>query len=220
MADSAPTLAPSSTGDLPAPVAFGESPLICLLDMCQGESTEFVAAVVDGAFYAGLISREAWHSALADLPLKLQLADVDGRSESIIESHRRFRWRAVGLRGQIQVTLAPGLRVGLVIGERLVVEVDGREHHSDPAAFDRDRIRDARLTSLGSQVLYFSYSQEMHNWPSVEAANLAAVGHGNHRLHAWKATDMHQLEDSPSRARCEVRGASAKCKMLCWWWIR
>ena len=85
---------------------------------------------------------------------------------------------------RIQVTLAPGLRVDLVIGERLVVEVDGREHHSDPSAFERDRIRDARLTALGYRVLHFSYSQVMHNWPAVEAAILAAVGHGDHRLHA------------------------------------
>ena len=166
--------------------AFVESPLTCLLDMCQCESPLFVVAAVDSALHAGLISRGAWHSALADLPLKLrlQLADVDGRSESIIESLSRFRCRAVGLRVRIQVTLAPGLRVDLVIGERLVVEVDGREHHSDPAAFGRDRIRDARLTALGYRVLRFSYSQVMHNWPSVEAAILAAVGHGDHRLHA------------------------------------
>ena len=166
--------------------AFVESPLTCLLDMCHCESPEYVVAAVDSALHAGLISRGAWLRELANLPLRLrlQLADVDGRSESIIESLSRFRCRAVGLRVRIQVTLAPGLRVDLVIGERLVVEVDGREHHSDPSAFERDRIRDARLTALGYRVLHFSYSQVMHNWPSVEAAILAAVGHGDHRLHA------------------------------------
>lgn len=165
--------------------AFVESPLTCLLDMCQCESPEFVVAAVDSALHAGLISRRVWLRVLADLPLKrrLQLADVDGRSESIIESLSRFRCRAVGLRVRIQVTLAPGLRVDLLIGDRLVVETDGREYHADPAAFERDRIRDARLTALGYRVLRFSYSQVMHNWPSVEAAIFAAVGHGDHRRH-------------------------------------
>ena len=166
--------------------AFVESSLTCLLDMCQCESPEFVVAAVDSALHAGLINRGAWLRDLAKLPLRLrlQLADVDGRSESIIESLSRFRCRAVGLRVRIQVALAPGLRVDLLIGERLVVEVDGREHHSDPSAFERDRIRDARLTALGYRVLHFSYGQVMHNWPSVEAAILAAVDHGDHRLHA------------------------------------
>jgi very-short-patch-repair endonuclease len=118
------------------------------------------------------------------LRLRLQLADVDGRSESIIESISRFRCRALGLQVRIQVTLASGVRVDMVIGDRLVVEVDGREYHSNPAAFERDRIRDARLTALGYRVLHFSYKQVMYDWPSVEAAILAAVEHGDHRLHA------------------------------------
>ena len=71
----------------------------------------------------------------------------------------------------------------MLIGNSLVVEVDGREHHSDPAAFERDRIRDARLTALGYRVLHFSYKQVMYHWPTVEAAILAAVGSGDHHLH-------------------------------------
>jgi very-short-patch-repair endonuclease len=166
--------------------AFVESPLSCLVDMCKCESPEFVVAAVDSALRAGLISRSAWLRALAHLPmrLRLQLADVYRRSESIIESITRFRCRALGLAVRIQVTLAPGIRVDILIGDRLVVEVDGREYHSDPAAFERDRVRDARLTALGYRVLHFSYSQVMHDWPSVEAAILAAAGHRNHRLHA------------------------------------
>jgi very-short-patch-repair endonuclease len=166
--------------------AFVESPLTCLIDMCRCESPEFVVAAVDSALHAGLISRAAWLRAVADLPLRLrlQLADVDGRSESIIESISRFRCRALGLQVRIQVTLASGVRVDMVIGDRLVVEVDGREYHSNPAAFERDRIRDARLTALGYRVLHFSYKQVMYDWPSVEAAILAAVEHGDHRLHA------------------------------------
>lgn len=165
--------------------AFAESPLNCLIDMCQCEPPEFVVAAVDSALRLGLVSRAAWARAVAAMPLRLrlQLADVDGRSESIIESLTRFRCRRLGLHVRIQVGLAPGLRVDFLLGETLVVEVDGREHHSDPAAFERDRVRDARLAALGYRVLHFSYRQVMYNWPAVEAAILAAAGRGDHGLH-------------------------------------
>jgi len=153
--------------------------------MCQCEPPEFVVAAVDSALRLGLVSRAAWARAVAAMPLRLrlQLADVDGRSESIIESLTRFRCRRLGLHVRIQVGLAPGLRVDFLVGETLVVEVDGREHHSDPAAFERDRVRDSRLAALGYRVLHFSYRQVMYNWPAVEAAILAAAGRGDHRLH-------------------------------------
>jgi very-short-patch-repair endonuclease len=153
--------------------------------MCQCESPEFVVAAVDSALRLGLVSVAAWARAVAAMPLRLrlQLADVDGRSESIIESVTRVRCRRLGLRVRIQVRVAPGLRVDLLVGEKLVVEVDGREHHSDPAAFERDRVRDARLAALGYRVLHFSYRQVMYNWPAVEAAILVAAGRATLRLH-------------------------------------
>ncbi|MFL5867815.1 MAG: endonuclease domain-containing protein, partial [Thermoleophilaceae bacterium] len=43
--------------------------------------------------------------------------------------------------------------------ERLVVETDGREDHLTRHAFEEDRVRDARLTSLGYRVVRFTYRQ-------------------------------------------------------------
>jgi very-short-patch-repair endonuclease len=40
---------------------------------------------------------------------------------------------------------------------RLIVEVDGYEHHRAPSAFARDRERDVVLTTLGWRVLRFTY---------------------------------------------------------------
>lgn len=166
--------------------AFVESALTCLIDMCRCEPPEFVVAAADSAVHYGLIGRGAWSRALIPLPtrLRLQLSDVDGRSESIIESLCRYRCRRLGLSVHSQVWVAPGIRVDLMIGERLIVEVDGREHHSDPVAFERDRVRDARLSALGYRVLRFSYNQVMFDWPLVEASILAATARGDHRGHA------------------------------------
>jgi very-short-patch-repair endonuclease len=43
--------------------------------------------------------------------------------------------------------------------QRLVVETDSWQHHSDRAAFEADRARDARLQSLGYRVLRFTWRQ-------------------------------------------------------------
>lgn len=42
---------------------------------------------------------------------------------------------------------------------RLVVETDGREDHGTHAAFEEDRIRDAKLTAAGYRVVRFTYRQ-------------------------------------------------------------
>jgi very-short-patch-repair endonuclease len=55
-------------------------------------------------------------------------------------------------------------------GRGLIVEVDGFRHHSDRAAFESDRARDAHLQSLGFNVLRFTYRQLHDERSSVVAA--------------------------------------------------
>ena len=52
----------------------------------------------------------------------------------------------------------------------LIVETDGFRHHGDRSAFERDRARDARLQSLGFQVLRFTHRQVTENRSAVVAA--------------------------------------------------
>jgi very-short-patch-repair endonuclease len=80
-----------------------------------------------------------------------------------------------------QVPLPGAGRVDFLIGTRLVVEVDGYTYHSDPARFESDRRRDARLSALGYRVLRFSYRQVFERWHEVRAAVLAAVARNDHR---------------------------------------
>jgi very-short-patch-repair endonuclease len=78
----------------------------------------------------------------------------------------------------IQQALIDGVgAVDFLIGERLVIEVDSRAHHSDPY---RDRRRDAELGIRGYRVLRFMYSQIVYEWPVVEAAILAAMLRADH----------------------------------------
>ena len=57
---------------------------------------------------------------------------------------------------------------------RLVVEVDGYEHHGTRAAFERDRARDARLAAAGWRTLRFSYVQVFEQPETVVGAILSA----------------------------------------------
>ena len=60
--------------------------------------------------------------------------------------------------------------------ERLIVETDSWRHHGDRRAFERDRARDARLQSLGFQVLRFTHRQVTRDPSAVVAALRALLG--------------------------------------------
>lgn len=120
---------------------------------------------------------------LSSAPARIrELIDrCDGRSESGTESMARLRLRALGIACTPQVWLARGVRVDLLIGDRLVIECDGRAHHSDAAAYEADRARDRMLAALGYHVIRLSYRQIVDDWPRVCADIAAIVRRGGHR---------------------------------------
>ncbi|MGC5169101.1 endonuclease domain-containing protein [Microbacterium sp. DT81.1] len=104
---------------------------------------------------------------------------VTGLSDSGLETifvTRLSRW---GLRMRQQVVLA-GRPVDVLIGDRLVVQVDGFEYHSKPADRRRDLEHDAELMLRGYVVLRFSYAQVLHDWPAVERTIARALAAGAH----------------------------------------
>ena len=88
----------------------------------------------------------------------------------------RLRGLPLQLRQQVRIDGHP---VDALIGERLVVQLDGFEHHR---AKDRrrDLQADARLALRGFTVLRFDYQQVLFDWPFVESAVLTAVAQGLH----------------------------------------
>ena len=108
------------------------------------------------------------------------LEPVEALSESIIESYTRFRLWRLGLEPRVQVQIRGVGRVDLLIGTRLVIELDGREFHSSVEQFEEDRRRDAVLIALGYHVLRFSYRQIMYKWFEVLAAIDASIARGDH----------------------------------------
>lgn len=154
----------------------------CLRCMALCRSPEETVAAVDSALRSRLITLDEWQQDIRSLPQRLRdlLLRVDPESESIIESITRFRLQYLGIMPRLQVKV-PGVgRVDLVVGKRLVIEVDGRNFHADPEKFEADRRRDARLSARGFRVLRFSYNQVMHRWFEVRASILASVARGDH----------------------------------------
>jgi very-short-patch-repair endonuclease len=135
-------------------------------------------ATVESALHLGLIDSVDWADILAGLTRRDRrlLAGASAASGSGIETVFVWRIRALGLTVRQQIQIGPD-RVDALIGDRLVVELDGEHFHDRHA----DRVRDARLVAAGFEVLRFDYWQVMGAWPTVERAVLAAVIRGDHR---------------------------------------
>lgn len=84
------------------------------------------------------------------------------------------------LRQQVWIDGHP---VDALIGDRLIVQLDGFAHHSSARERERDLKADARLVLLGYTVLRFSYQQVFFEPQSVAATIGLAMAQGLHRVH-------------------------------------
>lgn len=85
----------------------------------------------------------------------------------------RLRWLRVSLRPQISIA---GHRVDLLIGDRLVLQIDGG-HHVGPQRLSDNR-HDAQLMLMGYHVIRVGYHQIVDDWASVQHAIATAVALG------------------------------------------
>lgn len=100
-------------------------------------------------------------------------------SDSGIETIPRLRLARIGiaLRQQVVIDEHP---VDGIIGDRLILQIDGYGPHSSAEQRRRDLRQDARLTLMGYTVLRFDYAQIVGNWAYVESTILAAMAQGLH----------------------------------------
>lgn len=101
-------------------------------------------------------------------------------ADSGLESLLRWRLRPHGLSVRTQVKIVSVGRVDFVIGERLIVEVDGAPNHDDESHRHKDLVRDANAATWGYVTLRFDYAMVVHDWATVEMAILAHVDRGLH----------------------------------------
>lgn len=143
-------------------------------------------AVLDSVVNLRLLRRSEVLDVLADLPqcYRDYAGLIDGGAQSGIETRFRLGCRALNLPLRSQVPIGGVGRVDFLIGDRLVVEVDGRETHAPATAFAADRRRDLALKERGYLVLRLTYAQVMYEWPRVAALLRSLVARQEHR---WAA---------------------------------
>lgn len=159
-----------------------ESPADALLHLAECSHREAAVAAIDSARNLRLVSMaqltETFAGASAKARLRLELSDETAQSG--LETFARLRLRRLRIRHRTQVWIDGVGRVDMLVGERLVVELDGFAFHTREA-FEEDRRRDLVLHGLGFRVLRVSYRQLMGSWDQVEAALLTMVRRGDHR---------------------------------------
>ncbi|QWT24072.1 endonuclease domain-containing protein [Subtercola sp. PAMC28395] len=129
------------------------------------------------------ITQRTLQAAAETLPERYRrtIEKADPLSQSGLETLVRLRLRSRGIRVTTQKH-HPGVgHVDLLVGDRLVIEVDGRETHDTDDGFATDRVRDLRLFSDDVRCLRLTYAQVMHDWPTVEPIILSKIRRRDHR---------------------------------------
>lgn len=102
-------------------------------------------------------------------------AELDGRSGAGGETEFRLRCTAAGIPFVPQPYVAGVGYLDGQIGPHTFVEINGREWHDNPVAFEVDPTRDATIASRHGRVLRFSYTLFRTSWALTEAALRSAI---------------------------------------------
>jgi very-short-patch-repair endonuclease len=148
------------------------------------ESEPNAIAVLDSVLRGTPLTQVDLHMLLADSPkaARALVHRTDPESESGAESLLRVALDDAGL----AVTSQPGIpftdndRWDFLVGDRLVIEVDGDKYHSTPKQRRRDRRRDTDAHALGYLPLRVDAAQVLFDLGAVVDAVLAIVSRGHH----------------------------------------
>ncbi|AKV85024.1 DNA/RNA helicase [Microbacterium sp. CGR1] len=150
--------------------------VLAIVARCQSRDTAL--SIWNSALHRGLVDLDM----LRRLPLtesgRALIDEATPFSDSGLESVvvPRLRWLDLPLRRQ---TWIAGHRVDLLIGECLVLQIDGGHHVGMQRT--RDIEHDARVMLLGYHVIRVGYDQVMNRWAEVQDVILRAVAQGLHR---------------------------------------
>lgn len=163
---------------------------VCLVDAL----TQLLLCIGEDAFFAALESalrlRRLSRTDLSRLRSRIAesrswLVDLaSAESESGLESLMKVRLHRLGITLTAQVEIVGVGRVDFVLGDRLIIEVDGRPGHEGAESRHKDRVRDAVAAGLGFDTLRFDYALVVYDWPAVEAAILEKCRRGLH-IDSW-----------------------------------
>ena len=169
--------------DSDSATAFGEPTIPQILRQilaCRGVESFFVT--LESALRQGMLTRAeiAWLRTRTNDAGRDAIAFARRDADSGVESLLRWRLRRHRIRLRSQVRIISVGVVDFLIGERLIVEVDGKGNHEGATERHRDLVRDANAAAWGYVTLRFDYAQVVHDWESVELAILAHLDRGLH----------------------------------------
>ncbi|MGO2747444.1 DUF559 domain-containing protein [Microbacterium sp.] len=141
------------------------------------EPFEQALATWESALNSGLVTLSGlaqypWKGAACEL-----LAEANPFADAGTETYLRLRLKWLNLRILIQTWIA-GHRVDALIGDRLVLQIDGKHHVG--AQRSEDIRHDAELRLMGYHVIRISYQQLMHDWAMVQDRIMRSVALGLH----------------------------------------
>lgn len=143
------------------------------------ECTPFEQAL--GTWESALNKELVTLDALSNLPLRPAarnlLAEAQPFADAGLETYLRPRLRWLRIRLVIQTWIA-GHRVDALLGDRLVLQIDGKHHVG--AQRSEDIRHDAEIRLMGYHVIRISYQQMMFEWPQVQDLIMRAVACGLH----------------------------------------
>ena len=148
--------------------------VLALVAECQPH--EAALAIIDSALNQRIASLPALER-LRIPRLDDLLSEASPFADSGLETLFRTRlgWLRIAIRAQVHLL---GHRVDFLLGERLVVQIDGKQHSG--VQRDADILHDARLRAEGYTVIRVTYALVVHRWEDVQSLVLSAVARGLH----------------------------------------
>jgi very-short-patch-repair endonuclease len=148
---------------------------LVVVAMCQPH--EAALAIWESALRQGVVARAQLDRMKLPAVAASLLEQAQPFRDSGLETIFLDRLRWLGVRILPQAWLL-GHPVDALIGERLVVQIDGGHHVGDQRT--SDIAHDALLTLHGYHVIRVGYQQVMDDWPFVQGVIMQAVAQGLH----------------------------------------
>lgn len=164
-------------------VVLGRAPpvrnVLLQIALCAGEESFFAA--LESALRQHLLPPDGltWLSTRLPSEMRWLLGFSRTDADSGLESLVRLRLHRLGITVRTQVLIDGVGEVDFLIGDRLIIETDGRGNH-DGSLRHKDLLRDAKAAALGYETLRFDYAMIVHDWPTVAAAIVAKIAAGAH----------------------------------------
>lgn len=167
----------------PAPTAAVDPLTLAIAEMLSCAPPDAAIAALDSALSSGvLVARDLELVRAFSLRSRHWIIDrADAGSESGIETKVRLLLRTRRIRHRSQVRIEGVGRVDLLVGDRLVIEVDGSRFHSGDDEFESDRRRDFELAIRGYLVIRLSYRMVTSHWDATRDHLLDVIARGEHR---------------------------------------